>query len=295
MAINNKQLLEKLESNDQTIIEESTPSIENSTPNDLLNEHVNVKNGVAESINQLKSPSSCTIDKSKNEQQINVCTSEIPSPRGTEHEVKVIAKRNDGSKWYLKQTNGSTENQRVPEVKRRISIEPIDSVVPRNSAESIDVSSKNILNICVDSNPNDDIVKGEDIRTGQTINKLIDKPKPLIEIVSDSDEYDLTDVVDLKISNELNPRKDMETSENLIVHHGQIECSTINSIDEAKKQKHLDNLNVDSSFETQQLVTSKSSAITFFCKNLDELKDHDSNNESDSDTISNSNSSLEEI
>lgn len=300
MAVKNQRLRDRLESSDQALIEEPTPSIETSTPNDLLNENVNVESeSVTGLINQSKSPSASTFDKSKNEHQNNECTSEISSPRKIEHEVKVFPKRNDGSKWYLKQTNGSKDNQQAPEVKRRISIEPIDSIAPQNTAEMIDVSSKNILNICIGSElPNDANFKVEAIKTGQM--KAMDKPKPMVELLSDSDEYDRSDGVDLKISDEFDSQKtQVETSGNPHGPHEQIECSTDNNNlnDETKHQKCFDN--VDSSSETQQLPAPKSSAITFFCENLDELKDNDSNNESDresdSDSVSDSNSSLEEI
>lgn len=131
-----------------------------------------------------------------------------------------------------------------------------------SSSELIDVKAKNIFNICLNASD------------GNNRNKpMHDKPNILIEVLSDCDSTEF--IADKNERNEI--VVDTETLKPIeIISSPEMEQMR-NETEHDKKECVNSNLLI----ETQSGPASKSTAITFYCESLDDLKGTDS----DSDAI----------
>lgn len=271
--LEDKEEIQNLEALQQRIDEESTETVESSEPIDSLIEQA-IQNDRVEPIIEGTSPAA--VEHSENQIEIDRKSIEVP------HEDEASTEPKDCSDRSSSPVQITTTGDQATGVKRRISIEPFHS----SAHELIDVKSKNFLNICARSENSKELISNKDVGKSlrQTLNE---KPRPLIEVISDSDSTDLSEIEDINISDEksTNETNIISTDEPTVVLTSQIEGE--NSPD-AQGEKQLDNICLESVIESQQKM-SKSTAITFFCENLDELKTTGSDSDSDSEA------SVEEI
>lgn len=273
--LEDKEEIQNLEALQQRIDEESTKTLESSEPIDSLIQQA-TQNDSVEPVIEGISPSA--VEHSENQIEIDRKSIEVTAP----HEDEASTEPKDCSDRSSSPVQNSTPGDQATGVKHRISIEPFDS----SAHELIDVKSKNFLNICARSENSKELISNKDVgkSSRQTLNE---KPRPLIEVISDSDSTDLSEIEDINISDEksTNETNIISTDEPTVVLTSQIEGE--NSPD-AQEEKQLDNMCLESVIETQQQM-AKSTAITFFCENLDELKRTGSDSDSDSEA------SVEEI
>lgn len=158
-----------------------------------------------------------------------------------------------------------------------------------NSAtiEISEVESMNMLNICMNSS-NELRQKFNKQQINCQTNKLIGAPKPIIEVLSDSNcnELSLDDFTEV-VNNEKISEKN-EQSENMeIFNEFKVDSSkstdneeTVEEITNSPNQiNHTLNAIDSNDTSTESNRMAKSSAITFYCENLDDLKGMDSDSD----------------
>lgn len=268
-----QKLLESLDSDEQVMIENSSEVSENNNQINSTEKISNEERSKSERTMNVAPASIPTTQQYTNVRPTDVCTIEITSPRPNAVESKQ-----------------SEEISQVPTMKRRICIEPIDSTVPK----LIDVKSTNILNICTD--PTNPTEISSNIKSKNTESKVHDKQKSLIEVLSDSsDVSDLSDIEQICIPDKLLSNEMLITpSVNVsIVSDKQTECLTGKSDNTEVNEKCEDIVCVTSKIEIQSSHALRSGAITFYCENLDELKDDEEESNIGSNVYSDS--SMDEI